>query len=460
MRRRDVLRGGAGVLGLSLAGRASAHPDAHFEPLGSVDVDGATEAVVGEDGQVTYVAASDGLVTVDVTDPASPEILAEERDLLSDRDGGEFGLLFDCAVDGDRLVIVGPANRATGVIRGVLLYDVSDPAAPEQLAFHGTEYPIHNAEFEDGVVYLTGIDGQTNPLVIVDASDDDLTEVGRWSPLDHDDAWAAVSPLLRPIHDVHVQEGLAYLSYWDAGTWLVDVSDPAAPSYVSRIGTYTAEDLAVLDTSEARRRLIVPPGNAHSCAISDDGTVLGVGTESWEAPGEDGDLVGGPGGVVLWDVSDPAEPERLSDIPAPVAQDNTRDGQFTTAHNFEIAGGRLYSSLYYAGLKIHDLSDPSLPTRVAWWRNPDEASFWTAQLARPDECVVASSSEGTESVDLVEQGRLYTFPDGPIDDDELPGQGGDGGNGGDDGSPLPGFGAGAAALGLGLGAWRAARSEQ
>jgi len=468
MRRRDVLRAGAGALALTTVGSAAAHPESHFLPFGSVDIDGAKEAVVGPDGEVAYVAAGDGVATVDVSDTANPQLLAEIREPLADRSDEAVGQLWDCRVDGDRLIVVGPANPSVEATNGVLLYDVSDPAAPELLTFYPTEFPIHNAEFVDGRVYLTGNDGGSNPLVILDADGGELLQVGRWSPLQHDDGWASVVGSLRPLHDVQVRDGLAALAYWDIGTWLVDVSDPANPSYVARVGDYDLDDLTQLDTMQAGTERMIPEGNAHYCEFSDDGSLLGVGKEAWAVETEE-ETVGGPGGIDLFDISDPAAPERLAHIDAPDARadtNNTREGQFTTSHNFDIANGRLYSSWYFGGVQIHDLSDPSTPMRIAWWREPEEASFWTAQIARAGDCVVASSAEET-SPHLAEQGRLYTFPDGPVDDDGLPdgvGEnsadgGSNGSGGGDSDSPLPGFGVGAAALGLGAGALARSRSR-
>ncbi|SNZ12429.1 LVIVD repeat-containing protein [Natronoarchaeum philippinense] len=464
MRRRDVLRAGIGGLALTAAaGDSAAHPDQHFLPFGSVDVDGAKEAVVGDDGTVAYVAAGNGFATVDVSDTTAPQLLAERREPLADRSEGPVGELWDCRLDGDRLIVVGPANTAADLHNGVLLYDVSDPAAPELLTFYRTSFPIHNAEFADGRVYLTGNDGLSNPLVILDAADDGLTQIGRWSPLSYDDGWADVGPSLRPLHDVQVRDGLAALAYWDIGTWLVDVSDPANPSYVARVGDYDREELTGLDTMAAATERMIPPGNAHYCEFNDDRTVLGVGKEAWAVEDGNGDRRGGPGGISLYDISDPSAPEQLAHIDAPAAENNTRQGQFTTSHNFELSEGRLYSSWYFGGTMIHDVRDPSRPIRIAWWQNPDEASFWTARLARAGECVVASSAEAT-TPQLAEQGRLYTFPDGPVSDAALPegvdepdGSGGE--NGDNSGTPLPGFGVSAAALGLGLGAWSALRRD-
>jgi hypothetical protein len=66
---------------------------------------------------------------------------------------------------------------------------------------------------------------------------------------------------------------------------------------------------------------------------------------------------------------------------------------------------------------IHDVSDPTSPERIAWWRNPDEAAFWTAQLAQVGEFFIAS----THSIAGTERTALYTFPDRAGEQQDPPG---------------------------------------
>ncbi|MFB9805127.1 hypothetical protein ACFFQF_06865 [Haladaptatus pallidirubidus] len=54
--------------------------------------------------------------------------------------------------------------------------------------------------------------------------------------LDYDSAWSNVDSWVRSLHDVWVQDGTAYLAQWDAGTWVVDVSNPKQPSHVAHFG--------------------------------------------------------------------------------------------------------------------------------------------------------------------------------------------------------------------------------
>ncbi|WP_276280620.1 LVIVD repeat-containing protein [Halorussus caseinilyticus] len=405
MHRRDFLRGvtgsvALGSVGVTAVGTAAAHPGP-YRPLGNVPVTNAKETVPDPSGDFAYVAATGGFATVDVQVPSDPRVVFEKRNLLADRETGPLRLVQDVKVEGDRLVVAGPANPLQGdVLQGFLLYDVSDPANPQRVAFHETEFPIHNCFVRDGIVYLTGNGVETNALVMVDVTGDDPVEVGRWSLADRDGRWTDVPSGLWAIHDVWVQDGRAYLAYWDAGTYVLDVSDPANVSFVNRIKGRSLDALLSVPSENARTESIRLPGNAHYATTNDDGTLLGINQEAWEAGGE-----GTPGAVELWDISDVKNPKRLSTIGPPPTSDPTIGGTWTTSHNFDIVGDRLFTSWYQGGVKIHDISDPANPKELAWWRKPDETSFWTAKRATDGFFVASSMGRRSNG-----KGGLYTFP--------------------------------------------------
>ncbi|WP_144905339.1 LVIVD repeat-containing protein [Halobellus captivus] len=537
MDRRDVLRASGALLGAGVAagvgkavgnaGVASAHPGP-YEPYGSLDVEGAKEAVVDPESDVAYLATTTGYAAVDVSAPDRPRLLADVREPLADREGGPLRGIFDVkldATDPTTLLVVGPANPLRGAVAGALVVDVSDPENPAERAFHETSYPIHNCFVRDGIAYLTGNDGDRNPLVLLDVATGE--ELGRWALDDADETWSEVPNASRSVHDVFVTETTAYVALWDAGTWILDVSEPTEPVAVGRVDTPDPASLAEWSQEKARREATLPPGNHHYVATDDSGTLLGVGRESWAIPGADAgtaeaeakstsrgtdagemttsttvaksattspstpetEYVGGPSGIDLWDVSDPAAPVLQSTIPAPASPDPTYGGVWTTAHNFEISGGVLYSSWYRGGVKRHDVSDPAAPQEVTWWRDPEAASFWTARLAHAGEregFFIASSwgvGDGPE--------RLYTFPDhageqadppstlpsgtatphtprpAATSESETTATGGDSDREPDSqptatdesggGISAPGFGVGAAVSALGLAAWRLRR---
>ena len=434
MHRREFLRtaavGGGTAYLFSMGGVA----DEPYRPLGHVAIEDAKETVVGDDGTTAFVAATDGFVTVDIRNPHDPTVLAERRGLLKHHDGGPLTEIWDVKVAGDRLLVVGPANPvASNAVHGMLLYDVSDPATPKRVAFHETTFPIHNAFLKDDIAYLTGNDGNGNPLVMVDVTNDDPTEVGRWSMVDHDPKWSRVDWWVRMLHDVWVHDGRAYLAQWDGGIWVVDVSNPRKPEYVTNFGGRPLEKLAKIPSSGEQDAVIGLPGNAHFVMTNEDASLLACDKEAWDT---DGPKRTGPGGIDLWDISTLDDARKLTTIEPPKTADPSYDlgglsslasvlspvgvasahdchecanvsssGQWTTSHNFDFVGDRLYTSWYNGGVKLFDVSDPSNPKQLVWWRKPNEAAFWSAQYVS-DEVFVGGSMGG----DGDGRGGLYTFP--------------------------------------------------
>jgi len=448
MHRRTVLRS----LGLAAtggaAGTATGHPppdgdgDAtpaeaatDGEPLGALDLPSAHELVTSPDGHTAYVAAGAGVAFVDVVSPTEPRLIAYRTELLADSDAGPMQRVQEVAVSDDRLVAAGPAHPADGA-QGVVVFDVSDREAPERVAAHELETGIHNCAFDGRYAYLAGTGRDNSPLVVLDIDTGDVT--GTWSLLDADAGWSDVHPGLRGLHDVQVQDGRAYLAYWDAGTWIVDVADHADISLVARVRGRSRETLAGLDSPLTERR--EPPGNDHFVTVDDDASVLAVGGESWAV---DDAAPGGPSGIELFDITDPADPVSLTTIEPPSTSDPEPGGVLTTAHNFELTDGRLYSAWYNGGVRVHDVREPSRPRELFHWRDASLTSFWTAQ--RGAGCFLATSTNANGGSDVTP--GVYTFPDPAIDAavTEAVGAGGDG------------FGIAAALAAAGLAAWRLGR---
>lgn len=464
---------------------------AGYGPLGITSLPGAKEAVVGRDGTTVFVAVTDGFAVVDASDPTNPQITHENRSVLADVADGPLTQVFDAKVDGDRLAVVGPANPGSDALQAVAVFDVSDPAAPRRISYHETEYFNHNCFVRDGVVYLCGnhpASDRPNALVTVDAKTGD--ELGRWSIVEEEPGWSDVHFELRVLHDVWVADGIAYLAHWDAGTWMVDVTDPADPRFLAKVRGRPPSALSDLSNEEKNVESTEAPGNDHFVRPGGDGDLLAIGVEAWDVTADDGER-DGPGGIHLYDVSTPAEPDRLAFVEPPPTPDPSLGGIWTTSHNFDIAGDLLYSSWYRGGVCVFDVSTPSRPELLTAWRNDATTSFWTAQ--RADGFVVASSRKdpGDEtSTEPNEGAAIYTFPEPGA----IPSSGADPGGSrphptaspspgapttsrgnrtdrDDGGTPTkrsqtatdaPGFGASgalAAVAGAGLGAWRYLRRE-
>ncbi|PSQ22394.1 hypothetical protein BRD04_04760 [Halobacteriales archaeon QS_9_67_17] len=368
MRRREALRvlGGSGAL--ALAGVTTARgrrgrerrDDPALATLGRLTLPGAKEVVVA-DG-TAYVAVTDGFAVVDLSDPMSPVLTYENRSVLADHEDGSLRDIYDVAVDGDRLAVTGPVT------------------------VHETDFFNHNCALADDTVYLCGNDGERNALVTVDAATGE--RLGDWSVVSQDRTWQDVPFAVWPLHDVSVQDGTAYLAQWDAGTWMVDVRDPATPELVGRVRGQDAAQYVDRSSEAIQRAQLQPPGNDHFAAANDDGSLVCISVEAWDAGTTEEDVR--PGALHLYDVSDPTAPKAVATIPAPETPDPGYDGIWTTSHNFEISGDTLVSSWYQGGVRSYDISDPSQPILTGAYRDVGATSFWTAQHAG-DGIFVASS---------------------------------------------------------------------
>ncbi|WP_336336719.1 LVIVD repeat-containing protein [Haloarcula brevis] len=464
MRRRTVLRrlalAGTGV-GLA-TGTARAHPtptgDGTAEPaasdtptggdpLGVLEMETVYEVVTSPDGHTAYVATGDGIALVDLVTPTSPRLLSRQTDLLAEADDGPIQRVQDLAVSGSRLLAAGPANPADGA-HGVVVFDVSDRREPARIASLELDTRIHNCDFDGRYAYLTANDRDGNPLLVVDTETE--REVGEWSLLDAGDAWHDVPTSLWPLHDVWVQNDRAYLAYWDGGTWVVDVSDPTDISLVAKVRGRDPETLAAIEDPGTERS--EPPGNDHFVTVDDDASLLGVGGESWDLGDDDS---GGPSGIELYDISDPADAELLSTLDPPPTSDPSPGGILTTAHNFELTADRCYSAWYNGGVRVHDLTDPTAPEQVFEWRDTESTSFWTAQRAAG--CFVAACTDANGGTEV--QPGLYTFPDPRIRTPTADASATEEGDGTAIGVGGPGFGVGSAVAAVALAAWRARRRD-
>ncbi|MEF8842312.1 MAG: hypothetical protein V5A62_11905 [Haloarculaceae archaeon] len=420
MRRRALLRlaglgaglGSASALASGGPGRAGAQEGGgEFAPLGSLAVPGTKEGVVGPEGRYAFLAVTDGFAVVDLADPASPELVFENRSPLSGRENGPLRMVYDVKHDpgSDLLAVVGPANPVGGdAFNGLVTYDVSDPTAPSRVAVHETPFFNHNCDVEAGVVYLCGNDGQRNALVAVDGETGE--RLGSWSVVSVDERWSRVRFGNWVLHDLSVSDGIAYLAHWDAGTWMVDVSDPTDPSLLGRVRGRGPEVFLDMADDVARRENLEPPGNDHFAARG-PGDVLGISVESWASEGSDSESRGGAGSVHLYDVSDPTGTSQLAELEPPPTEDATYGGTWTTSHNFEFDGDLLFTSWYGGGVKVHDVSDPEAPVELAHWRDESRAWFWTAQAATPEFFVATSLGSGvSDTQGRSEDAGVYTFP--------------------------------------------------
>src|SRR3954469_1456451 len=147
------------------------------------------------------------------------------------------------------------------------------------------------------------------------------------------------------VHSVRVNAAAtrAYLSYWDLGTVILDISKPAAPRYLGH-------------TTDRQ-------GAAHSTAVTPNGRVL---IETHETTG---------GRPSFWDISKPSRPRLLSIFKPPAkliaAAEKSGVGGFQLGvHDPKIIGHRAYFSWYALGVIVAEISNPRHPKFVAQFLPP------------------------------------------------------------------------------------------
>lgn len=273
-------------------------------------------------------------------------------------------------------------STSSSAFRGFGLYDVSDPSNPERLALVATEPQTRGSheiymqrKGNRAYVYtaiissehLTSPDGVTpgNPdFRIYDVSNPrSPAQVGAWG------AWAelGVHPMDGPpglnrnhVHSVIVDGNArrAYLSYWDLGTVILDITDPTDPEFLGRTTFQPGE-----------------VGNAHSAWLAKGGKILVETHESFGAPGSPN--VGVP---TFWDISNPMSPIKLSTFSRPDLIDLGE-----TVHDPKVRGNTLFLSWYQEGVVVLDIARPSAPKLLTQFVPP--ASFvnpdWSLCVGAP-----------------------------------------------------------------------------
>lgn len=315
---------------------------------------------------------NNGTYVVDIQDPANSTLVntipsaagAQTNDVKAARVNTDY-------FTGD-LLVVSNEDCALGGARGFELFDVSDPSNATPLGRFGPEiafdippdlmaigFGVHNTFiFEQGKrVYVAAVVdfGELFQLVfgapeivgdlrIVDVTDpSNPTQVADWgivknlglSPFDGQGDDFALSFL----HDVWIENDVAYLSYWDAGLILLDVSDPADPQFLSRTPYAATEE-----------------GNTHVAVPAQGGNLVLVGDE---------DFTPGPWGFFrIFDSQDKSAPVEISTY----ATDNALNAPPPTgdysAHNVVVRGNTAYLSWYSDGIQLLDLSQPAAPRNI------------------------------------------------------------------------------------------------
>ncbi len=341
---------------------------------------------------------------VDISDPADPAVVARLRNPRFTRAEDVVVRLVRTPAFTGTLAVVGiqaclDSGREDDLVTGLRFFDVTDPRAPEELSrwnlrrgFIGC-HEVDLVQRADGRVLagcarnlLDQINdrGGLRPggVKVVDVTDPtDPRTALTWN--------RDVPPLRRAVgcfavnfaHSVRfADEGRSlWVSYWDAGTVHLDISDPAAPDVVS--------------VTE-----IVPPdedGDNHSMSLARGGRWLVINPEDF-SPAECPDAEqGGWGEVYVYDNRDESDPRFLGSFSTPNSRSSRADGIFS-AHNTDVARrGQFFSSWYSDGFLWWKMDAHGAAQQLGHFVPPPGGDFdvplvWGVYVHHRDDLVLAS----------------------------------------------------------------------
>lgn len=287
-------------------------------PLGQATTDlWAFEGLDGRDYVYTGTYSGNLMYAWDVTDPSRPTIVDSVA-----FDGRRVN---DVKVNTARTIAIVTSEHAANRQNGLTVVDIREPAHPRKLAHfaEGLTGGVHNTWVSGDLVYA--VHYGTRALHIIDISDPTRPhEVGRWQLPNED----------RFLHDVMIEDGLAYLSYWNDGLVVLDVGNgvaggtPTEPRFVSQYAyRYRLGSEAYGNTHHAIRY----------------GNYVFTGDEIFGCA----ECLNGPRGYIhVIDVTDIAHPREVAYYRVPEAG----------AHNIWAEDDKLFIGYYQAGLRIVDVS--------------------------------------------------------------------------------------------------------
>ncbi len=181
---------------------------------------------------------------------------------------------------------------------------------------------MHNVWIEPNDMLYAAHNGTSN-MHIIDISDPtNPREVGVWG--------IEKNASQKSLHDIIVQEGYAYLSYWDDGLVVLDVG----------AGTHGGTPTRPVQVAQFK----YPIGNTHTAWRH--GRYLFLGDEIFPPNWDPDRPIDTRGYVHVIDMDDIENPKEVGRYEIPEAG----------AHNLWVDGDRLFIGYYQAGLRVVDIS--------------------------------------------------------------------------------------------------------
>ncbi|MGH7475688.1 MAG: choice-of-anchor B family protein [Longimicrobiales bacterium] len=275
----------------------------------------AFEGVDGRDYAYIGTYLYDWMKVWDITDPANPQ-LTDSLQLDARR-------INDVKIHPNNRLAILTREQASSRRNGIVILDLATPAHPRILSEYTETVTggVHNVWIDGETDLVYACHNGTSELHVIDIGDPrNPREVGRWG-LDKEN---------KVLHDVIVQDGYAYVSYWDDGLIILDVGagthggTPTTPAFVSQFK--------------------YPQGNTHVAWRA--GRYVFVGDEIFPPDWDPDRPIETRGYIHVLDVSDIDRPREVAKYEVPEAG----------THNVWVEDDRLYVGYYQAGLRVVDIS--------------------------------------------------------------------------------------------------------
>ncbi|MFN2398326.1 MAG: Ig-like domain-containing protein [Gemmatimonadaceae bacterium] len=302
------------------------------------------EVWVHPNGKIAYlstVLGGDRIYVLDISTPSKPvvidSVMANTRSIN------------DVMTSADGKVLVFTRENAANRVNGIVIATLEDPAHPKPVAefTEGVTSGVHSAFVYTQPKYGTHVfltnDG-TGGIHIVDINDPSKPkQVAEWRTPRADAG--------RLLHDIDVQDGLAYLSNWNDGLVILDVGNgvkggtPSAPKLVTQFK---------YDLNELYREAESAPGY-HAGFIRGTHTAwrhknyVFIGDEVFPPPtpaGFDFANMRAYGRLQVIDVSNIEKPRSVAWF----------EPEYGGTHNVWVAGDTLYVGAYNSGFHAFDIS--------------------------------------------------------------------------------------------------------